>query len=75
LWDSQNIEQFETRFDWEKYNTDQTTKRQALDCFSQLGYFVLFGPPAKDRQVLGIIESFGFVARLTTANCSMSKPW
>ncbi len=49
--------------DWSAYLADDVVRRDALDAVRRLGFVLLRGVPAVERQVLTVVESFGFVRR------------
>ncbi|MER5891148.1 TauD/TfdA family dioxygenase [Streptomyces sp. NPDC001941] len=47
--------------DWDAYRTDAGTRARALEQVLRLGFVVLRGVPCRDRQVLYVARSFGYV--------------
>ena len=61
LWDRDSIGDHRTRYDWAAYLANPEIKYQAMKSLHDLGFFVLHGVPATERQLLKVIRTFGFV--------------
>lgn len=47
--------------DWAAYTTDDAVRAAALDSVLRLGFVLLRGVPVRDRQVLDVARTFGYV--------------
>ncbi len=59
LWDASLNEL--PRFDWNDYLSDYLVKEAALSSVVSHGFCILRGVPTQEREVLKVIETFGFV--------------
>ncbi|MEV7723299.1 TauD/TfdA family dioxygenase [Streptomyces sp. NPDC087917] len=48
---------------WDAYIGDREVRARALEAVGSLGFFLLRDVPCRDRMVLGVAETFGFVRR------------
>jgi len=61
LWDAGSIATQLPRYAWDDYRQRPTTQCAALQSLQDLGFFVLGGVPPRERMLLEVIRSFGFV--------------
>ncbi|MGW2564035.1 2-trimethylaminoethylphosphonate dioxygenase [Streptomyces sp. NPDC001514] len=61
LWDATGLEGRLPEADWTAYTTDPAVRAGALRSVLRLGFVLLRGVPVRDRQVLDVARSFGYV--------------
>ncbi|MGW1881851.1 2-trimethylaminoethylphosphonate dioxygenase [Streptomyces sp. NPDC001970] len=61
LWAAADLEGRLPEADWSAYTTDPAVKAAALRSVLRLGFVLLRGVPVRDRQVLDVARTFGYV--------------
>ncbi|WP_328724954.1 2-trimethylaminoethylphosphonate dioxygenase [Streptomyces sp. NBC_00259] len=61
LWDAGLTGRGFPEADWAAYTTDDAVRAAALDSVLRLGFVLLRGVPVRDRQVLEVARTFGYV--------------
>ncbi|MER8047549.1 TauD/TfdA family dioxygenase [Streptomyces sp. NPDC094032] len=61
LWDAAGLAGRFPEADWSAYTTDPAVTAAALENVMRFGFVLLRGVPARDRQVLDVARTFGFV--------------
>ncbi|MEU2430212.1 TauD/TfdA family dioxygenase [Streptomyces sp. NPDC007861] len=61
LWDAADLAGRLPEADWADYVTDPAARAAALDSVLRLGFVLLRGVPVRDRQVLDVARTFGYV--------------
>ncbi|MET9674529.1 TauD/TfdA family dioxygenase [Streptomyces sp. NPDC006482] len=61
LWAARRFDSGLPEADWEAYGTDPDVRADALASVLRLGFVLLRGVPVRDRQVLDVARTFGYV--------------